>query len=202
MPISFTKTRLPFGWLGNMAAFPIQYEGKEWRTTEALFQALRFNDPTIREEIRRERSPMGAKIVAKKYPDKMMVAPVSEQDFKNMEIVLRLKLEQHPNLKEELLKTGNEDIIEDVTQRLGGRNLIWGMSSHTGEWIGKNVLGNIWMKLRKELTTDIPEVKLPTIKELDELETWIAANEGQVQFVNMKPSEVNRLIAAAKLSIK
>jgi predicted ATP-grasp superfamily ATP-dependent carboligase len=42
MPITFTKTSLPFGWLGNMAPYPIEYLEKTWRTAEALFQALRF----------------------------------------------------------------------------------------------------------------------------------------------------------------
>ena len=46
--ISFTKVSLPFGWLGNMSPFPILYEGKEWKTTEALFQALRFDDESIK----------------------------------------------------------------------------------------------------------------------------------------------------------
>ena len=41
--ISFSKVALPYGWLGNMAPYPIIYEGKRWRTIEALFQSLRFN---------------------------------------------------------------------------------------------------------------------------------------------------------------
>ena len=36
--IAFTKVALPFGWLGNMAPYPVTYGGKAWRTTEALFQ--------------------------------------------------------------------------------------------------------------------------------------------------------------------
>ena len=41
MPITFTEVDLPFGWLGNMVRFPVKYGGKWWKTTEALFQALR-----------------------------------------------------------------------------------------------------------------------------------------------------------------
>jgi hypothetical protein len=47
--IAFTKVALSFGWLGNMAPYPIVYEAKLYRTTEALFQALRFDDETIRD---------------------------------------------------------------------------------------------------------------------------------------------------------
>ena len=65
--IAFTKVALPFGWLGNMAPYPVTYGGKAWRTTEALFQALRFEDESIREAIRQEKSPMAAKLVAKRH---------------------------------------------------------------------------------------------------------------------------------------
>lgn len=151
-PVIFTKVKLPYGWLGNMAPFKIMYAGKEWRTTEALFQALRFTDETIREAIRLERSPMGAKFVAKRHAAKMTVVPTSAEDVAIMETVLRLKLEQHPQLKELLLATEDDVIIEDVTKRgAGGRHLFWGMSVESGDWFGQNTLGKLWMKIRREL---------------------------------------------------
>lgn len=151
MPISFTKVKLPYGWLGNMAAFPVAYKDQEWRTTEALFQALRFNDPEIQELIRLERSPMGAKMKAKANADKMVVRPMSEQDLANMELMLQLKVEQHPQLVTQLLETGDEVLIEDVTSRGTGRHLFWGMALKNGEWVGQNKLGNLWMDLRDKL---------------------------------------------------
>jgi predicted NAD-dependent protein-ADP-ribosyltransferase YbiA (DUF1768 family) len=65
--ISFSKVALSYGWLGNMSPYPIIYEGKEWRTVEALFQSLRFTDENIIEAIRNEKSPMGAKMKAKYF---------------------------------------------------------------------------------------------------------------------------------------
>ena len=96
--ISFTKTALPFGWLGNMSAFPILYNEKEWRTTEALFQALRFDDEALKELIRAEKSPMGAKLKAKGMVSKMVVKQLSEQDVDNMRLCVNLKIEQHPKI--------------------------------------------------------------------------------------------------------
>lgn len=69
MAISFTRVDLPHGWLGNMASYPVKYDGKWWPTTEALFQALRFDDPAIKEELRAIKSPMGCKMKAKKEKD-------------------------------------------------------------------------------------------------------------------------------------
>ena len=149
--ISFTKIDLPFGWLSNMSRHAIEYNGRIWRTAEALFQSMRFSDNTIINSIWQEKSPMGAKMVAKKNKDKMVVEPLCKQDLENMMIVLDLKVKQHPELKEELLKTGNEIIIEDVTARQRSNNMIWGMAKINDNWVGKNILGKMWMKIRKNL---------------------------------------------------
>jgi hypothetical protein len=90
--IAFTKTRLPFGWLGNMAPFPIDYGGKSWKTAEHAFQALHFEDQAIQEQIRAESSPMWAKIIARRNQAKMAIVQRGAQDIANMKTVLRLKV--------------------------------------------------------------------------------------------------------------
>jgi predicted NAD-dependent protein-ADP-ribosyltransferase YbiA (DUF1768 family) len=155
MPITFTSVDLPFGWLGNMSRHALKYKRKTWRSAEALFQALRFKNAKIREAIREQKSPMWAKFTAKGHADKMTVVPESAQDLANMELVLRLKLKQHPDLKDALLATGHETIIEDVSNRpAGGRHAFWGMALVGGEWKGDNALGKLWMKLREELRNE------------------------------------------------
>jgi ribA/ribD-fused uncharacterized protein len=153
MAISFTKVDLPYGWCGNMARYPVEYSGKRWRTTEALFQALRFDDEAIREEIRATSSPMSAKWTAKKYIrlGRNIVVPQSEQDLGNMLLVLRLKLAQHPGLRQQLLDTGDEEIIEDCGKRQGGSGKFWGAAFKDGRWVGENTLGKLWMRIREEL---------------------------------------------------
>jgi predicted NAD-dependent protein-ADP-ribosyltransferase YbiA (DUF1768 family) len=107
--ISFTKVDIPYGWLGNMAPYPITYNGQLWRTSEALFQALRFDDHKIREIIREEKSPMGAKMKAKKYRAQMVIVPMSDADLNNMKLCLKLKF-QNEDLRRRLLSTGNYTI--------------------------------------------------------------------------------------------
>ena len=141
------------GCWGNMAPFPIEYEGS-WRTSEALFQALRFEDEKVREEIRSEKSPMGAKQKAKSNLSKMSVKPMSEKDIQNMRLVLTLKLEQHPELKKKLLETGDQLIIEDCTKRQHGSGLFWGAALVDGKWVGENWLGKIWMSLRESIRVE------------------------------------------------
>lgn len=148
--IEFTKVDLPYGWLGNMFSAPINYDGKVWKTSEALFQALRFNDPVIREMIRNEKSPMGAKMKAKGNKVKMVIHPMSEKDVENMKMVVRLKFDQHPVLKSKLMVSGDHILVENIGNRNGERHLFWGMKKVNSEWVGNNMMGKILMELREE----------------------------------------------------
>lgn len=153
--IAFTKTKLPYGWLGNMSPYPLEFGGKQWRTSEALFQALRFKDKAIQELIREEKSPMSAKMVMKDNIALVTLKIHSQKDVSNMKMCLIIKLEQHPELIEELINTGDKIIIEDVTTRgdVGG-NCFWGAMLVEHEdgfhWVGKNTLGLLWVELREK----------------------------------------------------
>jgi ribA/ribD-fused uncharacterized protein len=149
--IKFTKVSLPYGWLGNMAPFPVMYKGKKWLTIEALFQALRFEDEKIIEEIRLEKSPMGAKMKAKKNKLLSVVDPMSEKDLENMRMCVKLKIEQHPKLLMQLLATNNQIIIEDIGKRNGERHKFWGAKKINDVWEGENMMGKIWMELRNSI---------------------------------------------------
>ncbi len=151
--IGFTKVSLPYGWLGNMSPYKVYFQGKEWRTTEALFQAMRFEDVKIKEAIRLEKSPMGAKFKAKKHKDKMVINPMGNIDKTNMETCVKLKLKQHPDLKKMLIETRSSLIYEDVSTRKNrGSSLFWGaVLNEDGSLDGENVLGKIWMDERNKL---------------------------------------------------
>lgn len=150
--ISFTKVKLPFGWLGNMSPFPVLFGGVSWPTTEHLFQALRFSpEAKIREEIRSTKSPMAAKLLAKKHVSEMVVAPRSQEDLDLMRLCLRLKIEQHPDLKRQLLETKDEQIVEDASKRPNVSGLFWGLCKREDAWLGENALGVLWMELRSTL---------------------------------------------------
>jgi ribA/ribD-fused uncharacterized protein len=150
--VSFTKVALPFGWLGNMSPYPITYKGKEWRTSEALFQSMRFDDEEIIEAIRSEKSPMGAKMKAKKHKSKMVVEVLSSEDIDNMVLCINLKIGQHLDLKKQLIGTNKAIIVEDVTSRPRGSGLFWGAALTEAGWNGRNVLGKVWMDIRDSIT--------------------------------------------------
>jgi predicted NAD-dependent protein-ADP-ribosyltransferase YbiA (DUF1768 family) len=154
--IAFTRVNLPYGWLGNMSDHKMQYGGKEYRTSEALFQCLRFEGyPEAQRIIMNERSPMAAKMKARRLRTELNLGRDDiggAEDIERMKLCLKLKVEQHPLLiKKRLLETGDAIIIEDCTARPGSTGKIWGAVLKDGEWIGKNLLGKLWMELREEL---------------------------------------------------
>jgi ribA/ribD-fused uncharacterized protein len=153
--ILIRKVKEHHGWLGNMAPFPVEHDGQRWPTTEALFQGLRFVDQEIRSKIRLHKSPMAAKMISKKYKMQMVVEPMSALDLDNMRLCLKLKIEQHPELREKLIQTGEAPIMEDCTRRQRGSGLFWGAALIEGEWKGQNWLGRLWMELRQQQGTNL-----------------------------------------------
>jgi ribA/ribD-fused uncharacterized protein len=152
--IAFTKVKLPYGWMGNMSPHPVAHGGLTWRTTEALFHALRLPEGHEgREKIREQKSPMAAKMVSKTLKDDYVVEPWSTGDVTNMIFCVKLKMDQYPDLMEQLLATGDLPIYEDVSSRDHGSGSFWGASNKSGAWVGENILGQILMEIREENRT-------------------------------------------------
>ena len=152
----FKKVAEEYGWMGNMAPYPIKFDGKVWRTSEALFQSMRFDDDNVKEIIRGEKSPMGAKMKAKKNRDQMVVVPMSELDVENMRKCVKMKFDAHPQLKRQLMNTKDSFIYEDIGNRNGERHKFWGakkLSESEGD--GNNMMGKILMDLREEYLKEI-----------------------------------------------
>lgn len=159
-PVLIRGSRDLYGWLGNMSPFPVAYEGKEYRTTEALFQCLRVSDEGTRELIRAEASPMAAKFKAKALAHMRTTEPLSEADLDLMRLCLKLKIERHPQLRRWLVQTADLPIVEDCSRRPHGTGLFWGAAHVQGdEWNGQNKLGVLWEELR---ATCQAEVSLPS----------------------------------------
>jgi ribA/ribD-fused uncharacterized protein len=163
MSIWFKKIEEPNGWMGNMAPYPITYNGQVWLTSEALFQSMRFNDPLIKEIIREDKSPMSAKMKAKRkiYRPQRIITPMSPQDIANMEACVLLKFQQHPEIARLLMATGNHHIYEDASNRKGVSALFWGVHRDPKNPIipinGINMMGDILMKVRAILQATLPK---------------------------------------------
>ena len=161
MSLWFNGVNEPNGWMGNMAPYPITYNGQVWRTSEALFQSMRFNDPLIKEIIRAENSPLVAKWKAKSHRAHYIITPMSPQDIANMEACVLLKFQQHPKIAGMLMATGKHPIYEDASNRRGVSALFWGVHRDPKNPIlpinGQNMMGEILMKVRGILLAAAPK---------------------------------------------
>ncbi len=131
-----------FYMFSNFAAFAVEWCGHLWMTSEHAYQAAKFEDTVIQEEIQKAKSAHDAKKIALKYSSEVRpdwdIAKLAV-----MEDILRAKLEQHKFVYKKLLETGDAIIGEDSPV-----DYFWGYGK---DGTGQNHLGKIWMKLREEI---------------------------------------------------
>lgn len=155
--IRITQVNDQYGWLHCMSAHKVVDNNIIFRTTEALFQWKRFsNYPNVQKEILEQKSPMTAKMKARKNRallNRGVKWDESEADLPLMKKCMELKIQQHPSLSEKLIETGDAIIIEDCTIHDRESARFWGAVEFDGEWHGENILGKLWMEIRKELKT-------------------------------------------------
>lgn len=137
--------------LSNFSAHAVEFEGRDYPTAEHAYQAQKFAHLENVEIIRIARSPLLAKRRAK------ILVEFRRRDWSNefklyiMEKILRAKVEQHADVRDALLRSGNMEIVENSpTDSFWG----WGPDKK-----GQNHLGKIWMKIRDEIQLqDISDV--------------------------------------------
>jgi len=142
MTVYFYSTKDEYGEFSNFKAYPMVLKGKTWRTVEHYFQAQKFAGTEHEEELRETPSPM---VVARKGRSRKRPLRPDWEEAKDeiMREAVLAKFEQHADLRELLLSTGEEEIVEKTT-----RDHYWGCGSDGN---GKNMLGKILMEVRAKL---------------------------------------------------
>lgn len=135
-----------FDCFSNFAAYSIEYRENRWMTSEHAYQASKFTNKEIIEKIRNAPSAMEAFSLGRKFTS------AYRQDWFQirvsvMEEIVRAKLNQHKDIKEKLLESGERDIIEASPE-----DAFWGWGPNKD---GENQMGKIWMKLRGELMSNL-----------------------------------------------
>jgi ribA/ribD-fused uncharacterized protein len=131
-----------YGEFSNFAPYPISLDGKRWPTSEHYFQAQKFLDPKVREQVRRSSTPGQAANRGRSRKTPL------RRDWESVKVdVMRkavgAKFEQHPELAALLLTTGDSRIIEHTEN-----DSFWGDG---GDGSGTNMLGRILMEVRARL---------------------------------------------------
>ena len=140
MTIKFYKSIPPYGYLNNFCKAKMTVFGKIWETVEHAYQSQKTLIPGEVLKIWAAKTPREARNIGQ-----LVQMRPDWDDIKDSVMLqcIRAKFTQHLDLKEQLLSTDNEDLVEDSKI-----DSYWGCGK-TGS--GKNMLGKILMEVRKEL---------------------------------------------------
>ena len=133
----------PMRWLSNFEPCEVHFEGGVYPSSEHAYQAAKFLDPEKRKQIAALPTPAAAKKAGairnnpEIRPDWFMVA------LRVMEAVVLDKFSRNPGLRQKLLDTGDEELIEGNTWG----DTFWGVC----KGVGSNHLGRILMNVRASL---------------------------------------------------
>ena len=143
MPIYFYSNREePYGCFSNFSAHGVELDGAWWPTTEHYFQAQKFAGTPHAEEVRRARTPKDAANLGRERTRPLRPDWEAVKDDVMRRAVMR-KFETHAALRDLLLSTGNEEIVENAPG-----DYYWGCGANG---TGKNMLGIILMEVRETL---------------------------------------------------
>lgn len=141
---------VPYGCFSNFSAHAIELDGHGWPTVEHYFQAQKFQGTRRADLIRRARTPLRAAELGRDRSTAL------RRDWERVKVdvmrrAVEAKFRTHADIREILLSTGDEVIVEDtVTDHYWGRG-------RTGT--GKNKLGLILMRTRVKLRADFGEAR-------------------------------------------
>lgn len=124
-------------FLSNFYSAPIEYNGLTFLNNEAAFQAMKC--PSCAKEFT-NLNPSDAKRLGRKVKLRADWEEVKEYIMYH---ICYQKFKQNKKLREWLINTGSAELIEENTW--GDR--VWGVCNG----VGKNLLGNILMKVREEM---------------------------------------------------
>lgn len=139
LEIRFKYTTGLYGGFQNFSRHPITVNNKLYRTTEHYYQAQKTTNELDHEKVRLSATPKEAKLTAKRLPLKENWDNIKYEVMKD---ALRYKVQQHPDIRETLLRTGDAILIEDSDW-----DYIWGCGK---DGTGQNLLGKAWMEIRNE----------------------------------------------------
>jgi ribA/ribD-fused uncharacterized protein len=143
--IYFYKVWQPYGCFSNFSLHGIQIQGTYWPTVEHYYQAQKFVgsiDAVIIPVIHAAQTPEAAAALGRCGTRQVR----SDWDVVKTEVMREAVLKKfltHSDIKEILLSTGNETIVEN-----SAIDYFWGCGANK---TGQNYLGKILMSVRAEI---------------------------------------------------
>ncbi len=142
MTIYFYGTRDKYGCFSNFSRHGFELDGAWWATSEHYFQAQKFAGTPHVEEIRQAKTPKEAAQMGRDRSRPLRSDWELVKDHIMRQAVLR-KFETHADIREVLVSTGDELLVEKAPT-----DYYWGCGA---DGTGKNMLGVILMEVREIL---------------------------------------------------
>jgi len=142
MTIYFYSTREEYGAFSNFSAHGFELDGKYWKTSEHYFQAMKFEGTAYADKVREARSPKQAAELGRRRDFPLRKDWEKVKDDVMRQAVLK-KFQTHDDIRELLLSTGDEELVEKTTG-----DYYWGCGT---DGTGKNMLGKILVEIRTQL---------------------------------------------------
>ncbi|WP_414755767.1 NADAR family protein [Anabaena sp. CCY 9910] len=145
MTIYFYKVWQPYGCFSNFSPHSIEIQGTYWLTVEHYYQAQKFVgsvDAAIIPAIRASKTPEEAAALGRCTSRQLRSDWDLVKTIVMREAVLK-KFLTHTDIREVLLSTGNEALVENSSC-----DYFWGCGA---DKTGQNHLGKILMSVREEI---------------------------------------------------
>ncbi|MBW4675302.1 MAG: NADAR family protein [Desmonostoc geniculatum HA4340-LM1] len=142
MTIYFYSIREQYGCFSNFSAHGFELDGLYWPTSEHYFQAQKFVGTPHAEQIRLVKMPKDAAKMGRERKRPLRQDWEQVKDDIMRQAVL-CKFQTHTDIRDILLSTGDEEIVENSPI-----DFYWGCGA---DGSGKNMLGKILVEVREIL---------------------------------------------------
>ena len=156
--VPFREVEGEWGIFSNFAHTPIQYEGVTYKSSEQLFQMMKFTDEDVRNAVYAANNP---KFTSKHYEKThrrndwgMIVVDAMKQ-------CLQLKYEQSEEFRKALERSKGKYIVEDQSSFKKSWADSWGVQRQGEFYVGPNLMGRLLMELRDNGRLEF--IPIPTI---------------------------------------
>ena len=172
--MAISKFSGEYDFLSNFYPSPFIYEGVEYPTVEHAFQALKTLDKDEREKVIACDTPSKAKRMGRKVKLREDWEDIKDQLMFDL---VKAKFRQNQELKEMLIATGEEELIEGTRWH----DNYWGNCSceRCKNKEGKNKLGKILMEVRRTVKKEKKKVLVVVDMQNDFVSGSLGTKEAQ-----------------------
>ena len=143
--VAIRKVAEPWGIFGNFARTPIIIDEVMFKTSEQLFQLMKFKD---KEPVLAVYNANNPKMTTKHWEKTHRREDWGKMIVDAMKFCLTKKFEQSEDFKAELERSRGKFIVEDQTSFPKKTPDTWGVKQQGNNFVGPNLLGRLLMELR------------------------------------------------------